>query len=101
MSQMKDVNITDKALEKLTNVVLGLEKAYYDGVGVLKLEHMYGYWGMQYNFQFGYFLNALPPVVTILMFVIFKRKKTPRGDTEVHFVHHGHGFILHHDFEHP
>lgn len=75
MSQMKDVNITDKALEKLTNVVLGLEKAYYDGVGVLKLEHMYGYWGMQYNFQFGYFLNALPPVVTILMFVIFKRKK--------------------------
>lgn len=76
MSQTRDVNKTDnKALEKLTNVVLGLEKAYYDGVGALKLEHMYGYWGLQFNFQFGYFFYALPPVVTISMFVIFKRRK--------------------------
>lgn len=76
MSQMRDDNNTDnKALEKLTNVVLSLEKAYYDGVGALKLEHMYGYWGLQYNFRFGYFLSALPPVVTIIMFVIFKRRK--------------------------
>lgn len=28
-------------------------------------------------------------------------EKTPRGDTEVHFMHHGYGFILHHDLEHP
>lgn len=41
-----DNNIDNKVFEKLINVVLSLEKVYYDGVGVLKLEYMYGYWGL-------------------------------------------------------
>lgn len=52
-----------------------LKKSEYDASRVLKLENVYGSWGMEYAFQYGFFLNLLPPIVTTLMFVIFKRKK--------------------------
>lgn len=72
---MQGVKSTDKGLAKMNELFVRLKKSEYDASRVLKLENIYGSWGMEYAFQYGFFLNLLPPVVTILMFVIFKRKK--------------------------
>lgn len=72
---MKSVNITDKGLAKMNELFIRLKKSEYDASRVLKLENIYGSWGMEYAFQYGFFLNLLPPIVTTIMFVIFKRRK--------------------------
>lgn len=73
--EMESKNVTDKGLAKMNELFIRLKKSEYDASRVLKLESIYGSWGMEYAFQYGFFLNLLPPIVTIIMFVVFKRKK--------------------------
>lgn len=76
MSESQSINNTDeKAISALNNVYTSLQKALHDSARVLKLVDLYGSWGLTYSFQVGFPLYILPFIATILMFVIFKRRK--------------------------
>ena len=59
-------------------ILLDLSKKFaqlnFDQERALKVEHIYGTWGMLYAFEVGPFLSLVPLFVSILMYIIFKRR---------------------------
>ena len=49
-------------------------KSNFDQERALRVEHIYGTWGMLYAFEVGPFLSLVPLFVSILMYIIFKRR---------------------------
>lgn len=69
---MQSRNVSEQLLK---NLVLKLLQGNFDSDRALKLEDIYGKWGMTFVFEVGVYLLPLPLLVTLIMFVIFKRRK--------------------------
>ena len=57
------------------NLFVSLKQAQYNGERVLKMDALYGRWGMTYAFQIGPYLSWIPPLITVILFIVFRRKK--------------------------
>jgi hypothetical protein len=62
-------------LDMLNNLFLSLLKGNINAEQALEVRDLYGDLGMVYSFQIGPYLCILPPVVTVVMFIVFKRRK--------------------------
>lgn len=57
------------------NITYGLAQARFNSDRAIKLEYIYVSWDMTYAFEVEIYFWPVPPLVTVIMFVIFKRKK--------------------------
>ena len=57
------------------NLFVSLKQAQYNGERVLKMDALYGRWGMTYAFQIGPYLSWIPPLITVILSIVFRRKK--------------------------
>lgn len=69
---MQSRNVSEQLLK---NLLLKLLQGNFDSDRALKLEDIYGKWGMTFVFEVGVYLLPMPLLVTLIMFVIFKRRK--------------------------
>lgn len=67
--------MNNKSKGILDDLVLQLARGKFDSEIALKLEEIYGRWGMTFTFNVGIFLWPVSLVVTTIMFVVFIRKK--------------------------
>uniref|UniRef100_A0A8W8NRQ2 Uncharacterized protein n=1 Tax=Magallana gigas TaxID=29159 RepID=A0A8W8NRQ2_MAGGI len=67
--------MNNKSKDILEDLVLQFAKGKFDSEIALKLEEIYGRWGMTFTFNVGIFLWPVSLVVTTIMFVVFIRKK--------------------------
>lgn len=60
-------------LAKLDSIYVSLLKGNIHAEQALTLKDLYGDLGVVYSFQIGPYLCVLPPLVTLVMFIVFKR----------------------------
>lgn len=59
----------------LENLALQFAKGKFDSERAIKLEQIYGRWGMTFTFNVGIFLWPISLAVTVIMLVVFRRRK--------------------------
>lgn len=69
---MQNRNVSEQLLR---NILLDLLQGNFDSDRALKVEDIYGKWGMAFVFEVSVYLLPMPLLVTLIMFVIFKRRK--------------------------
>lgn len=63
------------AKDWILNIIMKLQKGNFDSERALKIEYLYGSWGMTYVFHVGIYLWPIQVLVTTIMSVIFRRRK--------------------------
>lgn len=73
--QIDDMSNNSEGIQLLMSLGSEFAKAKFNSDRALKIQDIYGSWGMTYSFRVGIYLWPLPFLFTVLMYVIFKRKK--------------------------
>ena len=63
------------AKDFLEKLYFNLKQAYHDGDVAIKVEDLYGKLGMTYAFEIGPYLCWIPPLITVILVIVFRRKK--------------------------
>lgn len=71
---MESKNNSDPT-QLMLNLLWKLHQGNFDSERTVKIEHIFGRWGMTYTFQVGIYLWPIQLLVTTITFVVFRRRK--------------------------
>lgn len=71
---MESKNNSDPT-QLMLNLLWKLHQGNFDSERTVKIEHIFGRWGMTYAFQVGIYLWPIQLLVTTITFVVFRRRK--------------------------